>query len=130
MPSRELLAAVLRGDVTALKPLGHEPWAKVELAARSAEPLVLRPNAIVRVLAALREGTIATDEAQAWASFVRRGYLAGGLEPVHAIGIEYDRKNEDAIADVVARLDELGDDIDGEIDSAELRELEMRLQSS
>src|ERR1700730_721101 len=106
MASNELVAGALKGDVKALEPLGRQPWAAVELAARSVESLVLRPDAIVRVLAGLREGLITADQAQAWASFVRRGYFAGGNGPIHPLGIDYDQQNEDAMVEAIARLDE------------------------
>jgi hypothetical protein len=100
----------------------------VELAARSLERLVLEPDAVAGVLADLQRGLITTSGAQVWASFVRRGYFSGGLEPVRPIHIDYDEGKEDAMVEAIARLDELGDDIDGEISNDELNELLATLQ--
>lgn len=60
--------------------------------------------------------------AQQWASFIRRGYFENqpsgrGGKPLE---IDYDSAYEDAIAEVVSRLDEIGDVVDGDVpDEAE-----------
>ena len=97
-------------------------------AAGASDPLVLRPRAVAVVLSALRRGRITESAAQAWASFVRRGYLEGGdLAPVRPIRIAYESEYEDAIVEAIARLDELGDEIDGEISPSESTDLELAL---
>jgi hypothetical protein len=42
-----------------------------------------------------------------------------GSEPIEPLGIEYDPEREEEIADAVARLEEIGDLIDGELPSQE-----------
>lgn len=87
------------------------------------EPLILEGQAVVRVLRQLRDGDVAPAAVQAWASFARRGYVEGASGPVRPIGIEYEGDSEDAIAEAISRLDELGDDIDGELALGELDDL-------
>ena len=50
---------------------------------------------------------------QGWASFVRRGHLPGVAGPIKPIEIDYDLCAEDQIAEIISRLDEIGDVIDG-----------------
>lgn len=101
-----------------------------DLAAAQARvgPLVLAVPAVRRVVDSLRSGTISPEVAQAWASFMRRGYIATGAGgAVRPIDIEFEQAAESEIAEVVARLDEIGDAIDGEIGASELADLARRL---
>ncbi len=92
--------------------------------------LVLPAAAVGKMLTALRLGQITPDVAQSWASFVRRGYLAGADEqPLQPIDIQYDPAAEEEIVEAVSRLDELGDAIDGAIGSAESEALIRRLSA-
>jgi hypothetical protein len=43
--------------------------------------------------------------------------------PIRAIDFEYDVSTEDSIADAIARLDDIGTEIDGEITESEITEL-------
>ena len=81
-------------------------------------PPLLDAAAVRRVLSGYAEGRVGREDAQAWASFVRHGYFAGPAAG-QPIDIEYAAAAEMPIVDAVGRLDELGDDIDGEIDADE-----------
>lgn len=70
------------------------------------------------------QGVFPPDLVQSWAFFVRRGCIEnpkGG--PIQLLNIDYDEAWEDAIVEAVSGLDEIGDVIDGEISSDELRDL-------
>ena len=83
--------------------------------------LVVTSKSIVRVLTALKDRAVTAQDVQAWASFVRRGYVAGMTnQPVKPLTIEYEQLYEDAIVEIIDRLDQLGDLIDGTIDETML----------
>jgi hypothetical protein len=90
-------------------------------AARSIpQGLVVTRAAAVAVLQGLDQGTCTPDEAQAWASFVRRGYKRREGSLIAPIDIEYEEAFEDAIVEAVARQDEIGDLVDGDVSRAEV----------
>lgn len=78
---------------------------------------------MTRVLYSLLGGNISGADAQRWASFVRVGYTAGVKGPVRALMIDYEETHEDAIAEAISRLDEIGDLIDGTIEGPEIADL-------
>lgn len=101
--------------------LGYVPQNELLDAAREVE-LLVRPEAVATVLRQLSNHSIEGGMAQQWASFIRRGYFENqpsgrGGKPLE---IDYDSAYEDAIAEVVSRLDEIGDVVDGDVpDEAE-----------
>jgi hypothetical protein len=107
----EALRAVMSGDARALGQLDRSALAET---ASALGPLVLTRAALGRALVALRGGTVTTTEAQRWASFMKRG--AGAAGP--PVDIEWE--DEDLFADVLMRMDELGDLIDGTMSTAEI----------
>lgn len=119
------LIQILAGDVTHIRALErHQQLEITKVAAEMPSTcLTLFPNAVKRVLLALLKREIVPEQAQAWASFVRRGYISGTGSPISAIAIAYDPNHEDAIVEAIARLDELGDLIDGSMDDDEIRQL-------
>jgi hypothetical protein len=87
--------------------------------------------ALASVLRGLEGRTVSPEEAQRWASFVRRGYFGrSGGDPIQPLDIAYEEESEDAIVEVVARLDEIGDAVDGEVSPKEIRELLQLLADS
>ena len=116
------------GDVHAIEQIenvAHAPMAEV---AEPLAPLVLTRVALSRVLSDLRDGVISTEQAQRWASFVRRGYVQGAnASPVQPIDINYE--DEETIVDPLSRLDELGDVIDGTMPVDELNSWIARLST-
>jgi hypothetical protein len=121
------LADLLRGDVAAIAALA--PFSNAEIAdAGDAMRLELSAAAVVRVLTEHEQGLIADADAQRWAEFMRHGYLrqqhAG---PIRELEIDFDAQAEDAIVEALARLDELGDLIDGELRPGEAAELRAAL---
>jgi hypothetical protein len=85
--------------------------------------LTIKASAVTRVLTDLGHMKIAAEQAQAWASFVRRGYISTDNEPVQPIDVPYQADREEAIGEAISRLDELGDLIDGTISDDELQHL-------
>ena len=83
------------------------------LAAAEGQSLTVTVASVRRVLSAMQSGAISPSDAQTWASFVRRGYMEGRTEPVSPIEVDYDDRAEAEIVEVVARLDEIGDAVDG-----------------
>jgi len=66
-------------------------------------------------------GQTAPSDVQQWASFVRRSYIAGTkTSAIEPINIDYEVSHEEQIAEIVSRLDEIGDIVDGNISDDEL----------
>jgi hypothetical protein len=123
------LIQILSGDVKHMRALElpqHSEIAKVAEEMPSTS-LVLKPDAVKRVLTGLLKREIFPEQAQKWASFVKHGYKSGGHEAVLPILIPYETSHEDDIAEAVGRLDELGDLIDGTLDGDEIRLLLKKL---
>lgn len=116
VPVKELLASLLSGDANTTRVLAYLPQEELLDAAREVE-LLVRPEAVARVLRQLSNHSIEGGMAQQWASFIRRGYFENqpadrGGKPLE---IDYDSAYEDAIVEVVSRLDEIGDAVDGDV---------------
>lgn len=118
-----LLRAAVEGDLSALGVVLVADHAAIRDASEGAE-LVVGPSAVCGVLRAFRAGEASAGQVQSWASFVRRGYVAGReAGAVSPVDLAYEGDREEAIAQVVARLDELGDAIDGIITAEEINQL-------
>lgn len=124
------LTQILSGDVTHMTVLtGHSQTEIVAIKnAISTEPLMVTSSAVRRVLQNLLSREIIAEQAQEWASFVRRGYIATKEKSIQPISFDYQGDREEEIVEAIARLDELGDIVDGTIDDDELRDLIERLR--
>lgn len=124
-PAQAALTQVRKGDVFSLPVLmSFEHAALRDAATALGVPLVVSPGAVTAVLQGLDAGVFPPNLVQSWASFVRRGYIEdpnGG--PVQPLNIDYEDAWEDAIVEAVSRMDEIGDIIDGEISSHEVRNM-------
>lgn len=113
----------IQGDLNAFAQLLGESGAGVEVV-RSRPGQMLTPQGVRRVLTAFRHKQAPPELVQQWASFMRRGYLpdhaSGAVSPVT---IDYHQPAESAIIEIIARLDEIGDEIDGEISSEEIDDM-------
>ncbi|QOF70837.1 hypothetical protein IG197_24105 [Aminobacter sp. SR38] len=124
------IAAIVAGDLSGIPVVQATNHLDLLDAAARLPQLTVSRHALAKVLSAWRSGHCTADDVQQWASFVRRGYVAGGCggRGAHAIDIEYDALDEDLIVEIIGRLDEIGDIIDGEVDDNEreamLRSLE------
>ena len=119
---KDLLARLVSGDTEALEPLARLPKGELEKWGESIE-LVVRAEAVAKVLRELSMNSIDGEVAQRWASFVRRGFFEGldGDSVIKPVSINYEDSYEAAITEAVSRLDEIGDLVDGEVpDQAEI----------
>lgn len=86
--------------------------------------LIISRSALISVLTGWRSGIYTPKLVQMWASFIRRGYVSQKSDSgVHPIAITYDASDEDLIVEIIGRLDEIGDKIDGDIDENEREEI-------
>jgi hypothetical protein len=86
-------------------------------------------EAAARVIESLLREGISPRQAQGWASFVRRGYASqSSTTPITPIDIAFEPAHEDAIAEAVSRLDELGDAVDGILTREDLESLRSLLR--
>jgi hypothetical protein len=106
---------VIGGDVASLAVLPTVPQSLL-LEEVGNVSLVVDRESVARVLRSLDRHEVEGEDVQQWASFVRRGFVAGeGRGPIKPLSIEYELAYEDAIADIISKLDEIGDVIDGEV---------------
>jgi len=118
------LVTTIEGDMTHLDTVLTTPHHLLEETAGQLPPLVVTRRALVRVIESLMRGETPPDRAQRWASFVRRGYAPQSRgTPIKPLEIVYDPHDEDCIVQVVSRLDEIGDTVNGVVTRAELEEL-------
>jgi hypothetical protein len=75
------------------------------------------------VLLAFQRGDAPAELVNKWAWLIRAGYVPGGSGPIRPLSIEYDPAAQDLVGDIVGRLTELGDLIDGEIGPQELADM-------
>jgi len=124
----------VEGDPGAFAVISAQPQETIRQLRAAQGDLVLTRDAVRAVLEDLEAGRIIPEQAQQWASFVRRGYVAGNSsDPVGSvvpIDIEYDAGDEETIAEVLGRLDEIGDVVDGTLGSDEIGEMIRRLSST
>jgi hypothetical protein len=122
IPSR--IEDALRGNVEAIEALRATRPQELSDAVRGKQ-LILTRDAVVSVLTEFRDGKISAVAAQQWASFVSHGQVDGAPQvgPIEPVEIDWELPYEDAIAEALARLDELGDLIDGELEDGEADQL-------
>ena len=113
---KSLLLRLLSGDTDALPALAQVSQDKLLEAGNGVE-LLVRRESVAEVLRKLSNRSIDGKAAQAWASFIRRGYAQGqhlgkGIMP---LSIDYEAAHEDAIVEIISRLDQVGDSVDGDI---------------
>jgi hypothetical protein len=113
---RALLIRLVSGDADTLQSLAQVSQEDLIRSASGTE-LVVHAEAVAKVLRSLSAESIDAQTAQRWASFVRRGFFEGrrsdkGIKP---ISIGYEDAYEDAIAEAVSRIDQIGDVIDGDV---------------
>lgn len=125
VPSSADLVDLVEGHLSKLATLRHQ--SQEALASAESEltkPLAVAKAQVLRVLNGVLARRITQQEARLWAFFVLRGYFpdASRAEPLKAIHVEI-AENEQAIVDVLSRLAEAGDLIDGALDRGEIESL-------
>jgi hypothetical protein len=130
MTAEDALRAVLAGEVGAMTELGEYTQQQLADAAGATNNL-LRASAVATVLARYESGALSLRETQRWAAFLRWGHMPDASQgPLRPIEIDYEAAHEDAIVEALARLDELGDLIDGELRAGEAAELRQALATT
>ncbi len=85
--------------------------------------IILTRKNIITVLENFRNENVSEEDVQKWASFIRRGYFSSNDKtPTKPIDIDYENEHEEIIIEAIARLDEIGDLIDGHISEKEIDE--------
>ncbi len=121
--SSRTVQQLLGGDVALISGIRAVPHDEL-VQGLAGRPLMLTEHAVTKVLRDLRAGRVEPGDVQQWASFVRRGYAPGaGRGPIQPLDIEYAPEFEDAIVEALARLDEIGDVVDGHLGPTEIDEL-------
>jgi hypothetical protein len=121
----DALERALQGDANAIADISRADHPSVREAEKSiGAPLVVTRVGTVCILRGLIDGRFSPSAVQAWASFMRRGFVEGVADgPIQPIDIEFEEAWEDAISAAVSRLDEIGDVIDGEVTAGEALDL-------
>ncbi|CAK7261944.1 MULTISPECIES: hypothetical protein [unclassified Shinella] len=118
------ITAVIEGDISSLSVVLAASHPEIQEAAAKLPQLTISRSALIKVLKEWRSGYCAAADVQQWASFVRRGYVARATSgALHPIDIEYDAIDEELIVEIIGRLDEIGDLVDGDIDNNEREEM-------
>jgi len=124
MNTLELIEEALTGNLKRFSVLMAVEHNELLQASKTIPVLLLTRLSVLNVLNEIKGTDIAIEIVQGWASFVMRGYIAtNASEPIVPIQIDYESEYEDSIVDVLSRLDELGDAVDGAIDETELNSL-------
>ncbi len=117
-----VLDTILDGDVEKVDELTS--FSAEDVASATSGEVVLEATAVARVLQDFRDGRRSAEQVQRWANFVRWGSVPASTGVgLHSVDIAFAPEREDAIATALERLDELGDLIDGQVDSDEIDDL-------
>jgi hypothetical protein len=123
-PLTAAIAGIVAGDLNCLAVVLSASHRALSDAAAKLPPLLVSRSTLTKVLEDWHRGLFSAQDIQKWASFVRRGYVSGGaFGATRPIPIEYDAEDEALIVDIISRLDEIGDQIDGHIDAREVEEM-------
>jgi hypothetical protein len=124
----EDLPRAVQGDFEAFVRLLQVPESTIVAYRSATGELVLTKATVCRVLGMLLRKEIPPYRVQQWAFFVRRGYIADSDtlypslgKPFTRLHIEYERYCEDEINEITARLNEIGDLIDGYVSDEEIQ---------
>lgn len=118
------IAGVVAGDLNCLAKVLRAGHPAIREAAARLPQLVVTRSALARVLKDWSLGLFSAEHVQKWASFIRRGYVSGGASgQVRPIHVAYDPKNEELVVEILGRLDELGDQVDGQLGTSELEQM-------
>ncbi len=105
-------------EASKLKNLDHEV---LEGLYAENSPITIDKDDVKSVLIQLKNKDALEEDVQLWACFLRWGnFPSDNRKPIFPIDIEYKLEDEDWIVEVVSRLDELGDLIDGTISEKEI----------
>ena len=122
-----LLASVIGGDATGIGALRRVPQSDIRAAARQVDQLHVSRAALLRLLQAWNSGTVTTEQVRWWAIFVFLGGFPQDWSPSGWVAsytaqtqpLEIDYADDDLVNEIVFRLKDLGDAVDGTISDKE-----------
>ena len=118
---KEAITGVLDGNLNYMPYIRNADHNELKNITSSIEPLNLSKSSLIKILIDLESNRDHSEEIQNWASFIRRGYSKNdNYVEIDPILIEYNEDEEEVMSDIISRLDELGDEIDGDISSEEI----------
>lgn len=103
--TNDLVARAVGGDLDATRAVVDWPRAELIELMRHAQPLTVTRVAAASVVQAAAPGPSRSADAASWSRLVRTGLTAPGSRDFFCI--EYEPACEDAIAEIVLRLDDL-----------------------
>lgn len=125
------IASIMDGELRDLPTILSSSHSEIENATTKLPQLSVSRSSLIKVLSEWRLGHITADDVQRWASFVKRGYVSGkAIGRLRPINIQYDAVDEDLIVEIVGRLDEIGDQVDGFIDDNEQNQMLQTLKKA
>lgn len=110
----------LRGELSHFEILKKAQHAAIWQLAGKIASCEVTEGGILKVLLDYRDRLSPDELVQAWAFFVLFGFLPDAIGPVQAIDIN--RPLDDDVTNILVRLSELGDSVDGTIGKEELDE--------
>lgn len=118
------IEGAIKGDIDQMPLICLACHSDLRSAAEKLSRLTLSRPALIKVLNTWRSGDCTSENVQRWASFMRRGYVSRASDNgVRPIAIDYDASDEDLIVEIIGRLDQIGDKIDGAVDEAEREDM-------
>jgi hypothetical protein len=124
----EDLEIVIRGDLSPLPKLARHSHEDLRRAWSHSSHPKLTVRTVLRVLNALRRGEVAAKQVHEWAGFLFSGYSSSATFPLKRLDFEYDPVDEDRIAEIVMRLEQMEDAVDGPISRDELDRMISKLE--
>lgn len=121
---------ILNGDARLINELSMVDHADILVKCLEMGQLSVDRYSVILVLTLLQRKEIKEDDAQRWASFIRRGYFPSNKNyKITPLNIEYKEEDEDLISYAVDKMDQLGDLIDGKLSENDLDQLIISLKS-
>ena len=120
------LQAVIDGNFAAFERLKRQSNQTILENREKLDELILTTGTLAHILNAYWRGELAPEILGEWASFIRWGsFMSPESERIRSvdINIEYDPSFEDEIIEIIGRLDEIGDIIDGEVNKDEVESM-------
>lgn len=124
----EDLEVVVRGDMSRLAKLAHHGHDDLRRAWSKSSHPQLTARTVLNVLVALRRGDVSPKQVHQWAGFLFSGYSGSTTLPLKPLDFEYDPADEDRISEIIMRLEQMEDAVDGPISLPELDRLISKME--
>lgn len=121
MNTKKILTETISGNLNNFTYIESVPHNKLLKTSKSCSNLFLTKSAVLEVITEFKKRNIKPEVVQKWATFMRCGYIGYNIKtPILPLQIEYKADEEDLIVEMLARLNEIGDVVDGVIEDSEL----------